>query len=174
MGLSCYHTQLCPTLCDSIDCSLPGSSVYEIFQAQILESRLPFPTPGDLPNPGIELTALAPPALADGFFTTCHLGCPKAVRMIAQKANGLARRPIEFHNISLYKLLRYWLYSCERYIPKHIIKRLYLKHTADFTIREIPLSMEQWFSKKGDQRSSISTPGNFLERRILEPSTQTH
>ena len=28
---------------------------------------LPFPPPGDLPNPGIEL---APPALADGFFTT--------------------------------------------------------------------------------------------------------
>ena len=28
---------------------------------------LPFPPPGDLPNPGIEL---APPALADRFFTT--------------------------------------------------------------------------------------------------------
>ena len=30
-------------------------------------SGLPFPTPGDLPNPGIEP---ASPALADGFFTT--------------------------------------------------------------------------------------------------------
>ena len=28
---------------------------------------LPFPSPGDLPNPGIELLC---PALADGFFTT--------------------------------------------------------------------------------------------------------
>ena len=26
-----------PTLCNSMDCSLPGSSVYEIFQARILE-----------------------------------------------------------------------------------------------------------------------------------------
>ena len=29
--------QLCPTLCDPVDCSLPGFSVHEIFQARILE-----------------------------------------------------------------------------------------------------------------------------------------
>ena len=29
--------QLCPTLCDPMDCSLPGSSVHEIFQAVVLE-----------------------------------------------------------------------------------------------------------------------------------------
>ena len=29
--------QLCPTLCDPIDCSPPGSSVHGIFQATILE-----------------------------------------------------------------------------------------------------------------------------------------
>ena len=28
---------LCPTLCDPVDCSLPGSSVYRILQARILE-----------------------------------------------------------------------------------------------------------------------------------------
>ena len=33
-------------------------------------SGLPCPPPKDLPNPGIELTSLASPALADGFFTT--------------------------------------------------------------------------------------------------------
>ena len=27
----------CPTLCDPMDCSLPGSSVHEIFQAIILK-----------------------------------------------------------------------------------------------------------------------------------------
>ena len=30
-------TQLCPTLCDPMDCSLPGSSVQGIFQARVLE-----------------------------------------------------------------------------------------------------------------------------------------
>ena len=29
--------QLCPTLCDPMDCSPPGSSVHGIFQARILE-----------------------------------------------------------------------------------------------------------------------------------------
>ena len=36
-----------------MDYSLPGSSVHEILQARILE-WLSFPSPGDLPNPGIE------------------------------------------------------------------------------------------------------------------------
>ena len=30
-------TQLCPTLSDPMDCSLPGSSVHVIFQARVLE-----------------------------------------------------------------------------------------------------------------------------------------
>ena len=30
-------TQSCPTLCDPVDCSLPGSSVHGILQARILE-----------------------------------------------------------------------------------------------------------------------------------------
>ena len=30
-------TQLRPTLCDPMDCSLPGSSVHGIFQAKVLE-----------------------------------------------------------------------------------------------------------------------------------------
>ena len=30
-------TQLCPTLWDPMDCSLPGSSVHGIFQARVLE-----------------------------------------------------------------------------------------------------------------------------------------
>ena len=45
--------QLCLTLCDSMDCSLPSSSVHGIFQAEYW-SGLPFPSPRDLPNPGIK------------------------------------------------------------------------------------------------------------------------
>ena len=30
-------TQLCPTLCNPMDCSLPGSSAHGIFQARVLE-----------------------------------------------------------------------------------------------------------------------------------------
>ena len=35
---------------------------------------MPFPPPGDLPDPGIEPMCLASPALAGGFFTTEPLG----------------------------------------------------------------------------------------------------
>ena len=36
---------LCRTLCDPMDCSLPGSSVHGIFQARILEQvAMPFST----------------------------------------------------------------------------------------------------------------------------------
>ena len=38
---------------------------------------LPFPSPGDLPNSGIEPRSLASPSLAGGFFTTEPLGKPQ-------------------------------------------------------------------------------------------------
>ena len=40
------------------------------FPRQEYWREMPFPTPGDLPNPGIEPVSLASPALAGGFFTT--------------------------------------------------------------------------------------------------------
>ena len=55
-------------------CSLSGSSLYGIFQARILES-VAFPSPGDLPDPGLEPTC---PALAGRFFTTEPPGKPVA------------------------------------------------------------------------------------------------
>ena len=45
--------QSCPTLCDPIDCGLPGSSVHGILQARILK-WVTIPSPGDLPDLGIE------------------------------------------------------------------------------------------------------------------------
>ena len=39
------------------------------FFRQEFWSGLPFPSPGDLPNPGIEPVSLMSPALAGGFFT---------------------------------------------------------------------------------------------------------
>ena len=39
------------------------------FSRQEYWSGLPCPSPGDLPNPGIEPTSLMSPSLAGGFFT---------------------------------------------------------------------------------------------------------
>ena len=51
-------SKLCPTLCNPVNCSPPGSSVHQIFQARILDWFL-FLLPRDLPNPGIESTSPA-------------------------------------------------------------------------------------------------------------------
>ena len=40
------------------------------FPRQECWSGLPFPSPGDLPSPGMEPASLASTALADRFFTT--------------------------------------------------------------------------------------------------------
>ena len=60
LGAACYTAcaepfQSYPTLCDTIDCNQPGSSVHGILQARTLWSGLPCPSPGDLPESGIEL-----------------------------------------------------------------------------------------------------------------------
>ena len=65
----------CPALCDPMDCSPPGSSVHRISKEEYWRG-LPFPSPGDLSNPGIEPKS---PGLAGGFFTTESLGKPRGV-----------------------------------------------------------------------------------------------
>ena len=57
-------TWSCPTLCNPMDCSLPGSSVHGILQARILE-RVAIPFSRDLLNPGIEPRS---PALEADFL----------------------------------------------------------------------------------------------------------
>ena len=64
--------QLCLTLCDPMDCGLPGSSAHGILQARILEC-VAMPPPGNLPNPGIQLES---PALQKILYHLSHQGNP--------------------------------------------------------------------------------------------------
>ena len=48
----------------------------EVFRQEYW-SGLPFPPPGDLPDPGIEPTSFASPALAGRFFATITPGKPR-------------------------------------------------------------------------------------------------
>ena len=55
MKVKVLFTQSCPTLCGPMDCSPPVSSVLPMkFSTQEYLSELPFPSPGDLPDPGIK------------------------------------------------------------------------------------------------------------------------
>ena len=65
--------QSCPSLCDLVDCSPPGSSVLG-FSRQEYWSGLPFPSPEDLPDPGIEPRS---PALQADALTFEPQGSPQ-------------------------------------------------------------------------------------------------
>ena len=61
--------QSCTTLCDPLDSSPPGFSVYGILQARILE-WVCMPSSRGSSNPGIKPMSLMSPKLAGRFFTT--------------------------------------------------------------------------------------------------------
>ena len=61
--------QSCPTLCDPVDCRLPGLSIHGNSPGRNTGVGKPCPSPGDLPHPGIDPASLMSPALAGGFFT---------------------------------------------------------------------------------------------------------
>ena len=69
----CLVSKLCPTLLwPPWTVAPPGSSVHGISQARVLE-WLPFPSPGDIPYPGIEPVS---PALQMDSLTLNHQGSP--------------------------------------------------------------------------------------------------
>ena len=64
-------------------CATPEMAAHQAppslgFSRQEHWSRLPFPTLGDLPNPGIKPVSLPSPASAGQFFTTVPPGKPHA------------------------------------------------------------------------------------------------
>ena len=87
-------TQSCPTLCDPMDCSPPGSSVRGILLGRILE-QVTIPPPGSLPNPGIEPMSLRSPAVGGIFFTmstTCKACISGYWKCLCTPENHLARK----------------------------------------------------------------------------------
>ena len=73
-GLAMYSVaQLCPTLCNPVNCSLPGSSAVRLSRQEYW-SGVPFPSVGELPDPGIKPTLPESPAPAGRFSTTAAPG----------------------------------------------------------------------------------------------------
>ena len=57
--------QCCPTLCDPMDCSLPGSSAHGVLQARILDwVAIPFSRGSSQPRDQTQVSHIA-----GGFFT---------------------------------------------------------------------------------------------------------
>ena len=72
----------------TVACQVPLSMG---FSRQENWSGLPFPTQGDLPNPGTKPTSPASPAMAGGFFTTAPPGKPSEHCCLAIKTKKLTQ-----------------------------------------------------------------------------------
>ena len=68
--------RLCPTLCNPMNYSLPGSSVYGLFQARILEWVAVSSSRGIFPTQVLNLHLLKVSCIAGGIFTAEPLGSP--------------------------------------------------------------------------------------------------
>ena len=78
LWLLMVHAQplhLCPSLCDPMDCSLPGSSVHGIFQTRILE-WVAVPTSRGSSQPRDQTCTFCVSCIAGGFFIAESLGKP--------------------------------------------------------------------------------------------------
>ena len=93
-------TQSCPTLCNPVGYSLPGSSGHEILQARILE-WIAIPFLGDLPNPGTEPRS---PALQADSLPSEPPGKPYLIDMALGKS--LTAKP----QFLTCKIMRYLAY----------------------------------------------------------------
>ena len=118
--------QSCPTLYNSIDSNMPGFSTHGILQARYW-SELPFPPPGDFPNPGIKPVSLISPELAGGFLTTSaifhyvHFSCSVMSGSLPPHGLQHARLPCPSPAPKAYSnsCPLYWWYHPHEMIPSH-------------------------------------------------------
>ena len=87
----CLAAQSCPTF---VTHQAPLSMG---FPKQEYWSRLSFPSPGDLPNPGIKP---ASPALVGGFFTTEPPGKPKTILQKERLQPDIRMPPLQYNRPS--------------------------------------------------------------------------
>ena len=111
--------QMCPNLCEPVDCSPPGSSVHGILQARILK-WVPTPSSWNLPDLGIEPTSLTTPALVGRFFTIraiweVHIGLAKITQFNNRRDSVQSQvRPTSEYEIFttlLAPCIAFWFYT---------------------------------------------------------------
>ena len=84
------------------------------FPRQEYWSGLPFPSPGDLPDPGIEASSLTSPALAGGFLTHEPPGKPQEIAKIGRKGH-LFDTKVSALISKLYRPIGYCFYPSTTY-----------------------------------------------------------
>ena len=93
--------QSCSTLCEPVDCSLPGSSVHGILQASTLEWVALLSSKGIYLTQGSNMLSLTSPASAGGFFTTSTTlevqTTTTSLRKTVLRMSGVGQVVISYH-----------------------------------------------------------------------------
>ena len=111
--------QLCPTLCDPMDCSLPGSSVHGIFQATILEwAAISFSRGSSQPRDQTQVSR----SVGRCFYHLSHQGSQK-------------KKNYTFSNFKLFMLLFLIELSSRHLIKYHtlLMPLLYYRYVSHMT-----------------------------------------
>ena len=129
---TCVSAQSCLTLCNPLDCSLPGSSVHGNFQARIL--------------PGSEPTISVSPALAGKFITT-ELGSPAVYTYIHIYIIYIFSVNIQITGISTFRCERKEVSSSSNkanaetlFIVDWMRKEVYVNYSLKISIRRTSMT----------------------------------
>ena len=135
------HTQLF-TIPWTVACQAPLSMG---FSRQEYWSGLSFPSPGDLPNPGIEPVSPMTPALAGRFFTTVPPGMPKHsffMYKMQPPVRGKLHVDLGSHPAPTQELVTSLLgVDCTHWSPPH---RLLAPLFSSFSLEEPIKPRERW------------------------------
>ena len=98
MKVKVLVTQSCLTLCDSMDCSPPGSFVHGILQARILVGSHFF-RQGNFPDSGMEprsATLLEFPGRSDSKEPVCSTGDPGSIPGLGRSSTDGKGYPLQY------------------------------------------------------------------------------
>ena len=112
------------------------------FSRQESWSGLPFPTPGDRPDPGIKPRSLAPPVLAGKFPATA----PLARKWSNQQVIFVFISFLKISKVSIFSLWRWWSpnFLCVVHLSTYSLKKTNKQTnlTPAMLLTDIPLNSE--------------------------------
>ena len=157
--------QSCPTLCNPMDCSLPGSSVHGIFQARVLEwvvisfSRGSFPTQGS--KPGL-------PQYWQTLYRLSHQGSPYYLETSLKERDRAVLYLDQSHPVPIGPSLR-------NTTPK--VKKCFIGEDWKYSSSLVLRVRVKWFSEGQDplpQLQALTFLGPGLPCRLLSSTLPSY
>ena len=145
----CMCAQSCPSLCNSINCSSPGSSVHGIFRQEYW-SGLAFAIPGDLPDPGIKPGSPGVSCIGRQILYYCTTWEALTKMLIVSVTGWWDVRFFSLYSLFFYnEPIVYSLYNNKTSFKKWIInlKKKRKKERKSHLILQFKFSSVQWLSR---------------------------